>query len=863
MWFRRKPRADDVDAEIQFHLREEARLREDRGEPAENAHRNARRVFGNVALASEDIRAVWTWTALEQLVQDIRSGCRILTTAPALSAAAVLLIALVIGGNTTVFSIAHGFIRKPAEGVTAGGLVTLGWTNQRGQVNPFNEGFVYRHLQEHSRTLDRVMGAFTDRETLNHGAGSFAVRAGKVTPNYFEAFGVPIVKGRGFSPSDVDAPTAVISHRTWENHFQSAEDVIGKSVSLSGRPITIVGVAVPGFRGVTIPETADLWVPLGRTPGPVAMSGRLAPGVSIAQARAELSALWVRLQELHPALDQQSKFVMVPYSINAGTGTLVDHRSSLFLAIFSVVTAITLLIVCANVANLLVARAVIRQRELALRQSLGASRGRIIRALVSEGLVLSMVSWGAACATAWMITRTMSGFLAPNSQGAAVPMPDFTPDWTVLGYALVLAMFCTIVCTVAPAVRVWRQPLLGPLKSGEQTVIQGRSTLSRTLVVVQLAFSVLLVTCAGLAYRSLFLVGGFESGFDTQSLMVVSVNTAGSAGNAQANVVLLENLRAGLAAVPGVQGVSYATQPPRENWGSDEVRIPGSSSDPPRAEINLAGSNYLETLGVSLLAGRDPSREGSGRATAVAMISQNLANELWPGQSPIGRRIIVGDPGQHVRDVEVVGVMPDRYYSGFRRVPQRFVFISWAHNPTPPGEITLYVRFAGSFDAMGPAIARALQEVDSKTAIAFMRTWDTQIDSGIWPVRVLTTLLMLFAGGSLFIAAIGQYALVSFDMRRRVRELGLRVALGASSKQVMAAVIREGFALTIFGLIVGFALSIAVGRVLSGALYGITSTDPVTYAGVFALLTVASMLACYVPARRAALIDPMKALRVE
>ncbi len=301
-------------------------------------------------------------------------------------------------------------------------------------------------------------------------------------------------------------------------------------------------------------------------------------------------------------------------------------------------------------------------------------------------------------------------------------------------------------------------------------------------MVVQLAFSVLLVTCAGLAYRSLFLVGGFESGFDTRSLLLVSVNTGGSAANAQTNAVLVETLRTRLGGVPGVQRVSYATQPPRELWGTDEVRIPGASNDPVRVETTLVGPNYLETLGVHLLAGRDPSREGSGRTTAAAMISQNLANERWPGQSPIGRRLILGDRGQPQLEVDVIGVMPDRYYSGFRRAPPRFVFLSWAHEPGPPGEITLYVKFTGTFDATGRAIARALQEIDPGTAIVMMRTWDMQIDSGIWPVRALTTLLMLFAGGSLFIAAIGQYALVSFDMRRRVRELGLRMALGASPR---------------------------------------------------------------------------------
>lgn len=861
--FRRKPRPDDVDAEIQFHLDEEARLREDRGEPAEVARGKARRAFGNVALAGEDTRAVWTWTALEQLFQDIRSGCRILTTAPALSAAAVLLIALVIGGNTTVFSLAHGFLRKPAEGVTARGLVTLGWTNDQGDVNPFNEYLVYRDLQEHSKTLDQVIGTFSDRETLNHGTGSYAVRAGKVSPNFFEALGVGFAAGRGFSPDSADERVAVISHATWTNYFQSAGDVVGKSILLSGRPVTIVGVAAPRFRGATLPETADLWVPLERSPGPVAISGRLAPGMSMEQARAELSALWARLQASHPHLDQRSKFVIVPYSINAGTGNLVDQRSSLFLLVFSVITVMTLLIVCANVANLLIARAVIRQRELALRQSLGASKGRIIRSLVAEGMALSVVSWAAACAAALVITRSLSGYMAPTSMEAAVMMPDFTPDRTVLGYAFVLAAFCTIACTIAPALRAWRQPLLSPLKAGEQAVIQGRSKVTRVLVVVQLAFSVVLVTSAGLVYRSLFLVGSFESGFDTKQLLLVTVNTAGSATNPQTHAALLEQVRNQVASVRGVSDVSFARQPPREAWGMDEVRLPGASEVAARAEINSVGPRFLETIGARLLAGRDPTRDATARTMPAAMISQKLAHQLWPGQPPLGRTIIVGDRDQQQWEIEIVGVVPDRYYSGFRREMRSFVFLSEPHDPAPPGESTLYVRYRGTFSETGPAIARALQEIDSRTAIALMRTWDSQIDAGVWPVRVLTTLLMLFAGGSLLIAAIGQYALVSFDMRRRVREVGLRMALGASARQVLRRVVREGLALTLAGLFFGFLLSLAVGRAIGGVLYGITPTDPVTYAGVFLLLSAASLLACYLPARRAARINPMNALRTE
>jgi predicted permease len=857
-WLRRKPRAEDLDAEIQFHLEEEARLREGRGESAGEARRNARREFGSVASAREDTRAVWTWTAFEQLFQDVRSGCRIVTTAPALSAAAVLLIALVIGGNTTVYSIANGFLSKPAQGVTAERLVTLGWTGEGGFVNPCNNPLAYETFREHSRMLEQVVGSTGGRHTLSHRDGSYAVRAGAVSPNYFDGLGVAMIKGRGFLDGEAGA---VISYRTWENSFQRADDVLGRPVTLSGRPLTIVGVTTPGFRGATIPESADVWVPLDRSAEYVCVLGRLAPGTSLAQAQGELSGLWERLQKAHSNLNQKARLVVGRYSANAGTGNLIDHRSSLFLTIFAVVTAITLVIVCANVANLLIARAVVRQRELALRRSLGASRTRIVRALMAEGLTLSVVSWAAACATAWMLTRAMSGYLAPNSQGPAIAMPDFTPDWSVLVYAFGLAMACTVACTLGPAMRAWRQPLLPSLKAGEQAVIPGRSKASHALVVLQMAFSVLLVACAGLAFRSLSLIGSFDSRFDTRGLLLVTVNTSDGTADAETNSALLEAFRTRLTSVNGVLHASYARRPPSENWGGERVRIPGSE-DAVSAEMNHIGPGYTDVLGVPLMAGWDPTRDIGSRELPAALISKGLADRLWHGGSPIGRRMLVTTRGFESA-VEVAGVLPDGYYSGFRRESRPFVFMSARHDPAPPGESTLYVRYNGNLDTVGPDIARALRQVESRSAIAFVRTWDAQVDAAVFPVRVLTMLLTVFAGGSLFIALIGQYAMVSFETRRRVRELGLRMALGASSRHVLTVIVREGLMLTIFGLVAGVALSLAVGRVLGRALFGITATDPVTYAAVFALLSSASMLACYLPARRAAAIQPMKALRVE
>ena len=863
---RRSPDDRDLDDEIRFHLAQEAQLLTERGKSAEDARQAARRAFGSVAVAKEDTRAVWIATAIEQFVQDVRFGWRIFRSAPGLSATAVLLIALVIGGNTTVFSIAHGILAKPAPGVTAPRLVTLSWVDDKGRAEPINSYVVYDSFRQNSTRLERLLAYDMDRATLNHDNGTYAIQRAFVSPNYFETLGADFERGRSFTEREADTGAhglmVVISHHTWVSYFQRQEDIIGKAVMLNDQPATIIGVAAAPFRGSLFVPPADVWVPLSRRHNNrsdmgVGMVGRLAPGVSIGQAYAELSALWSQAQAADPSVPQNLKLTLLRYSANAGGNSLVSERGGTFLTIFSVVTVMTLLIVCANVANLLVARAAIRQRELSLRQSLGASRVRIFRAQLAEGLALSVVAWIAACLFAWGTTKGVSGILAPTTQGMAT-MPDFMPDWTVIAYALLLAIACTVACSFAPALRACRQQLLPSLKAGEQAVIQGRSKLTSGLVVLQLAFSVLLVTSAGLAYRSMFLIGDFDSGFETDNLLLVTVNTSASAKSPATNIALLDTISDKLHHVPGVARVAYARSAPREFWQSIPITLPGAPQEVVRAESTRVGPDYLSVFAAAPLAGRDFTREDQRRPTPAILITQNLAERLWPAQSPLGRILIVNK-----QEREVVGVMPNLFFSGFRRQHPGFVMLSAPQDALEPGEATLYVRYSGAVDTIGPAITRALRQVDARTPVAYMRTWNTQLDSATWPIRVLTTLLMLFAGGSLFIAAIGQYAVVSFDMRRRVREIGLRVALGASSQQVLSRVIREGFTLTVIGLGLGFLLSLGAGTVLGAALYGITATDPVTYAGVFALLSTASLLACYLPARHAARINPMTALRVE
>ena len=864
----------DLDDEIRFHLAEETRLQADRGLSADAAAAAARRAFGSVVLAKENTRAVWVSTLLEQFVQDLRFGVRILTRSPAISATAITLVALVIGGNTTVFSIAHGILNKPAPGIHARGLATVSWVGENGDIHTHNAYRVYSHFLEHSTTLRPIAAIDFQRVTLTHDNGSFAGHASIVSPNYFETFGVRLVKGRSFTAEEAARGTSglvvVIAHHFWQNAFGGVDDIAGRSLLINGQPATVVGVAEPEFRGAWLAELGDVWVPLvgefrqwlqpNRSTVDVAMIGRRAPGAAIEEAQAELTTLWTQIQRAYPDLNQKVRVRLVPYSAVAGGNSIIATQGNRMLAIFSVVTLLTIAIVCANVANLLIARAVIRQREVALRQSLGASRVRIVRSLLAEGLVLSVAAWLAACLFAWVVSKTVPRLLAPQNQGP-IATPDLSPDWTVVGYALLLALLCTFAFTVGPALRTWRQQLLPFLKVGEQGVVRAGSRLSRGLVVLQLAFSVLLLTVAGLAHRSISLEDGLDVGFDTRNILLATVNTSGSADDPKANVMLLDAIKTRLARLPGVDGVSYVAGRQLSRWIDYPVRR-DSSAEPVVAVDNRIAADYFSTLGVPFVAGRD-FRGDTSISRPPAIISRALGETLWPGESPIGKVLFAG-PTERMFETEVIGVVQDAFFEGRGRDGRpRYLFFAASDRPSAPGETTFYLRHTGPQQSVAPAVTKALREVEARVAIASLRSLDSHIASEVAPLWMLTMLLTLFAGGSLLIAAIGQYAVVAFDGRRRTREFGVRIALGASSNQLLTSVVAESFRLTAVGLAIGFGLSVGVGAMMARALYGITATDPITYFSVFLVLGAASLLACYLPARRAARTDPMMALRTE
>ncbi len=533
------------------------------------------------------------------------------------------------------------------------------------------------------------------------------------------------------------------------------------------------------------------------------------------------------------------------------------------MAILSAVGMLTLLVVCANVANLMLARAAARQREMAVRLSMGASRSRVLLILFAEGLALSLPAAGGAFLFAEWATRALLRFAPPLESGAQM-QANLTPYWRVAMYAALLAVASTVAFTLAPAVQAWRQDLLPWLKSGEQCLVQGRSRLANLLVATQIALCFVLLTGASMMRQSLQLIDTHDLYFTKDHLLLASIDTSGvTAGGAQ-NLSLLERLRQRIRALPGVVSASYATVAPPRAASGLQVE---SGTTTLTADGNFVGPDYLEALGVPVLSGRGILDTSVAGGPAMAAMNRKLATALWPGQSAVGRTIrLDGAPAQ------VVGVVPDGAFSaigpggGIAGVGKsergNFLFVG-LRAANSPGQMILHVRYAGSFQTIAPAVREAIRQTDPRVASFNIRTMDADWAELTSPVRFISALLEIFAAGSLVLAAIGLYAVAAFYTARRTREFGIRLALGASPRHMQQGVLTDAILLAGSGVVVGAALSAAVGRALGALLFGMSAADPATWLRATLLLGAVSVLAAYLPARRAAKIDPMAELRME
>lgn len=888
--FRRR-RERDLQDEIASHLDMATRDYVERGLSPDEARAAARRELGNEALVRQATREMWSGVWLEQWLQDLRFGARILRQSPGLSATAILLVALVVGANTTIYSMVNSLLVSPAAGVTAPGLLAISHAQPGATIaDPYVSFPNYRDYARLTTTLDGLTAASDERLTLATDTATYAVFGALVTTNYFDTLGVAIAHGRGLHAADDDAAhglAVVIGDRVWHEQFGGDPGVVGRALRINGVAGTVVGVAEPSFAGALLTPGARVWVPINayyraagnarilddRAAPLVIMIGARRPGVSRARVQAEFDALAAQLHASYPdGFTAQTGRGVVPLAAARATvapysavGQLpVAQMAPIFLALFSIVTLLTVLIVSANVANLLLGRAVARQRDTAVRRALGASRGRIVRMLVAEGLTISLAAWAAACVMAWWTSRALLQWIEPQAGLFA----SMRPDWTLAAYAMILAGAGTLMFTLAPAMRAWRLPVLPLLRSGEQGVIAGRSRLSNALVVLQLAFSVLLLTSAGLAYRSLSMFDSGHVGFDPADVVLTTVRVGQQTfgddvaeADRAATLVTLERVRERLIDEPLVATASYARRVPGAYFlGATRVRRADGTQGTP-AFVRTVGPGYLPTLGLTPVAGRDLDPRDRRGATPVAVVNEHLAAELFPGEPAVGQRLIVGE---WRTPYEIVGVAPNALFDGPVRDPRpRYVFLSQAQAGENLTDMTFFVRHRGSLDAATPAIHQAIADAAPAVPIVATATLSSRLDEVSGLERQVTTLLVAFALASLVVAAVGQYAIAMFNARRRTRDFGVRMALGASTAQIQRAVVRDAFRLTTFGCGIGFALSIAAAVAFRSVLFGVTPVDPPAYAAVLAVLAVTSLAASLIPAWRAGRVNVVEALRQE
>jgi predicted permease len=825
------------------------------------------------------------------LRQDLRFAFRMLRKNPGFTAVAVLTLALGIGANTAIFTLMDAVLLKrlPVEQpeqlielmtVYGGGAAYL-------DAKSFNS-FSYpalQHLRQHNRSLSGLIASSNGRfYCVVEGAPPERVAGQYVTGDFFSVLGVSSVAGRTITPDDdrfgAPHPVAVISDGYWTRRFGRNPAVLGKSILVENVPLTIVGVIPEKFFGTQIGRRVDLWAPLSTEPlmrqpswtasaGPkwLQLVGRLKPGVSLEQARADLETQFrLAVVEAELALNLTPEVRQGALNLKlrvepAGNG-LSDLRRQFSrpLAVLMIIVGLVLLIACANLANLLLARAAARQREIAVRLALGAGRARLIRQLLTENLLLALIGAAAGLLLADAGTQYLLKLLA---SGRTPVLLDVQPDARLFVFTGLLSVLTALLFGLAPALRASRTDLIPALKEGGRGAEAGgsRQRLSRGLIVAQIALSLVLLVGAGLFLRTLRNLHSIDLGFERENVLLVELDPSHSGYTPERMRGLFMGVLERLQAIPGVRSASLSWNPPIAGGGSSrtvsvEGRAPGPEADR-EIYLNWIAPRYFETLGVPLIAGRDFGPRDTQGAPRVVILNQTMAHHFFGDANPIGQRIRVED--NDIR--EIVGVVGDSHYLEIREKIAPTLYLNTFQEQRPGSELA--IRTSGDPIAVIPAVRREIEKQAAGVAIGSIRTLAGQVDAWLLQERLVALLSSCFGGLALFIAAVGLYGVLSYSVARRTHEIGIRMALGAQRFDVMAMILKGILRLVCLGLAVGIPLSLILGRFVADLLYGITPADPLTIAAGALFLTMVALLAGYLPARRASQVDPMEALRQE
>jgi predicted permease len=818
---------------------------------------------------------------------DLRHAVRLLRKSPAFTVTAVLCLGLAIGANTALFGIFNSLLWKPLPVDQPDRLVRVFARSGESTVGHYYRGFSYPEYVDYRDGTPALaeLAATTGVQLGFRAEDSEAIRVfgEAVSDNYFEMLGVRARLGRmlasGPGGALNTAPEVVLSHRFWERRFHSAPDVVGKTVWLTGAAYTVVGVTPPSFNGTFALSalSLDMWVPLGtlplvdaggrsafndRTSRSLSLLGRMRTGVDVGQAQAALATVAGRLERSYPQWNT-GVTALVFRELDTRPEVYNSRAVNLIAFLFLGLAGLVLIVACANLANLLLARAGTRRREIAVRLALGARRGRLVRQLVTEALVLSLVAGGVGLLAAYAASRAVSTVRLPTDLPFAL---DVAIDPRVLWFTLAVSVSAGVAFGLLPALRASRPDLVPALKSGDAMAPSRhrRLTLTNTLVISQVAFSLVLLVAAALFWRSIAGAGTVDPGLRLERRTLVSFSPSLLRYDEARSTVFYRALIERVSRAPEIETAGLASWVPLGFQASEgdfvvrgtEVR-PGT--DKSRSWVNVVTPGYLETAGVSLRQGRVFTAQDTNDTTPVVIVNETLARRAWPGQDPIGRQLRADRA--EAPWLTVVGVVGDGKYRMLTEAPQPYLLYPLAQAPT--GDLTLVVLAKHDHAGALAAIRREVRALDPDMPLLDVKTMDQQMAKVRFLPQAMTALAGPAAALAVLIAAIGLYGVIAYSVGRRAREFGIRLAIGAEPRDVVAQVMSQGLALVGIGLGLGGVAALAVGRVMKGVLVGIGSTDPVAFAGALGVLSGVAALAIYLPARRASRVNPLAALRQE
>jgi len=866
-------REQDLAAEIESHLALHFDDNVRSGMSPDEARRQALIRLGGVEQVKESYRERRGLPALETLMQDVRYGFRMLRKNPGFTILAVLTLALGIGANTTIFSWINSTLLNPIPGARqTSGIVSLtlgGTVEDPGQFSYPD----YLDLREGSRSFAGLM-AFAFRTLDLTGTGKpERLWAAAVSANYFDVFRVRPILGRGFVPAEDQksggAPVAVLNYGLWQRRFGGDPAIIGRTIFLNKHPYTVIGVAPAAFQGTMTGLRADLWVPVvmerevisnwdwlhDRGDHELMMQGRLKPGVPIEQARQEMNALMQRLEDRYPDSHFSHKDVQLYPLWRAPNGA--NAYFYILLPMLMAIAGVVLLLACANVANLLLVRSVSRRREIAVRLSIGAGRRRIVRQLLVESLLLALAGGAVAMLITACSPRMFADFLPPT--GFPIVL-DVHPDRGVLLVALILSIVTGVVFGTLPAVRASRLSPGSVLKEegGGASGGRSRARLTSAMVLAQLALSLLLLVAAGLFIRGFRRAQRFDPGFNPEHVLLASFDLFPAGYHGTQGLEFERQLLTKINALPGVSLATLADAIPLGFVRNMEmVKLDGYVPQAREAmDIRSAqvGPDYLRTMEIPLVEGREFTMDDTGGSQPVAMVNQALVDRYWPHQDAIGKRVWAQGHWS-----TIVGVVRNSDYDQLGESPRPFLYMPIFQDYT--SHPIIHVRVAGDPLAFVPALEKTIHELNADLPVFDEDSLASRVQVASANLRLAGAFVGAFGLLALVLATVGIYGVIAYGARQRTREIGIRMALGADRQDVMRLVLGQGLRLTVAGLALGLGLSLVLTRFLRSELFGISATDPLTFAGVAVCLGAVALAACYVPARRAVRVEPTIALR--